>query len=193
MSRWYNHGVAPKIVYVSRLGDDISYRDLPSDLKTDEVADHFGAVPEESINTGGVIVCGSHGEVSNDPLLNEVFAIRSNGVTTTGGNVLDNQKHVVWTEVNLFSDDQLRQRMAWALAQILTVVPSNVDGQERTELYTSYYDIFVRHAFGNYRDILGEISYSPIMAEHLSYLRSKSHAYVYLDNKRISRADENCK
>lgn len=30
------------------------------------------------------------------------------------------------------------------------------------------------------------------MAEHLSYLRSKSHSYVYEDeDKRISRADEN--
>ena len=30
------------------------------------------------------------------------------------------------------------------------------------------------------------------MAEHLSYLRSKSHSYVYDDeDKRVSRADEN--
>ena len=49
-------------------------------------------------------------------------------------------------------------------------------------------DIFVKHAFGNYRDILAETSYHPLMAEHLSYLRSKSHSYVYEDeDKRISR------
>ena len=30
------------------------------------------------------------------------------------------------------------------------------------------------------------------MAEHLSYLESKSHSYVYQDeDKRVSRADEN--
>ena len=30
------------------------------------------------------------------------------------------------------------------------------------------------------------------MAEHLSYLKSKSHSYVYeFENKRIARADEN--
>ena len=35
-------------------------------------------------------------------------------------------------------------------------------------------------------------SYSPLMAEHLSYLSSKSHSYVYQDeDKRISNADEN--
>ena len=53
-------------------------------------------------------------------------------------------------------------------------------------------DIFVKHAFGTYRDVLAEASFAPLMAEHLSYLRSKSHSYIYKqDNKRISSADEN--
>ena len=40
--------------------------------------------------------------------------------------------------------------------------------------------------------MLAEASFSPLMAEHLSYLRSKSHSYIYNDdNKRISSADEN--
>jgi hypothetical protein len=29
---------------------------------------------------------------------------------------MNNQKDVVWTEIALFAQDQLRQRMAWALA-----------------------------------------------------------------------------
>jgi 23S rRNA A2030 N6-methylase RlmJ len=45
----------------------------------------------------------------------------------------------------------------------------------------NYYDIFVRNAFGNYFDILKEVSYSPMMAEMLSYLSSKSAAYVLED------------
>ena len=56
----------------------------------------------------------------------------------------------------------------------------------------NYYDIFVRNAFGNYRDILQEIAYSPLQAEHLTYLASKSHAYIFEDeDKRVSSADEN--
>ena len=47
-----------------------------------------------------------------------------------------------------------------------------------SEMFVSYYDIFVRHAFGNYRDILKEISYNPLMAENLSFLGSKSSAYM---------------
>ena len=54
----------------------------------------------------------------------------------------------------------------------------------RSEMFLSYYDIFVRHSFGNYRDILKEISYNPLMAENLSFLGSKSSAYM-LERYRI--------
>ena len=47
-----------------------------------------------------------------------------------------------------------------------------------TERYLSYYDIFVRNAFGNYRDILKEISYNPVMAMTLSFIDSKSSGYM---------------
>lgn len=87
---------------------------------------------------------------------------------------MDNQKHVVWSEIALNGEDQLRQRMAWALCQIVTTVPSNIDTRFQTEIYTEYYDkVCVKHAFGNYRDLLKEAAYSPLMAEHLSYLKSK--------------------
>jgi len=155
MSRWYNNANPPDIVYVTRLGDSVAYRDLPNDLKTDAVAQYFGATPE-SVTEGGVIVCGSIGEVSNEPALNEVFDVRSNEQATTSSDNFNNQKSVVWTEIALNGQDQLRQRMAWALAQIVTTVPGNIDAYDRTESYLHYYDIFVRHAFGNYRDILAE-------------------------------------
>ena len=82
--------------------------------------------------------------------------------------------------------------MTWALPQIVTTVPGNINAAKWTKTYLSYYNIFVRHAFGNYRDILSKTSFSPLMAEHLSYLRSKSHPYVYRqEDKRVLRADEN--
>ncbi|KAL7537288.1 hypothetical protein ACHAXR_008774, partial [Thalassiosira sp. AJA248-18] len=192
MSRWYNNVGIPNIVYVSKLGDSIAYRDLPNDLKTDSIAEYFGATPVQNVIDGGIIVCGSIGEVGNDPTLEETFDVRSNEFTTSSPFEQNNQKQVVWTEIAIYKEDQLRQRMAWALAQIVTTVPGNIDAFDRTEVYTHYYDIFVKHAFGNYRNILAEASYSPLMAEHLSYLKGKSHSYVYEDeDKRISRADEN--
>lgn len=37
---------------------------------------------------------------------------------------------------------------------------------------TNYYDILVRHAFGNYRDLLEEVTLSPMMGLYLTTLRS---------------------
>ena len=64
--------------------------------------------------------------------------------------------------------------------KIVVVVKSAIEHQyEFAEQFLVYYDIFVRHCFGNYRDILKEISYNPLMAENLSFLGSKSSAYMF--------------
>ena len=154
MDRWESNKNTPNVEYISRLGEEIAYRDLPSDLKTDDIADYFGATPTPV--EGGVIVCGSHSEVSNDPTLTEHFDVRSDEHTTQSSDFYNNQKSVVWTEVAQTAADQLRQRMAWALAQIVTTVPGNINAYDRTEVYLNYYDIFVKHAFGNYRNVMAE-------------------------------------
>ena len=58
-------------------------------------------------------------------------------------------------------------------------------------MFVNYHDIFVRNAFGNYRDILREVSYSPMMAEMLSFLDSASSVYALIREGRVSRPDEN--
>ena len=57
-----------------------------------------------------------------------------------------NQKKNVWSMVALDpnTNDQLRQRVAWALSQILIVTPNQIDGVEYAEPYLKYYDIFVK-------------------------------------------------
>ena len=61
MSRWDNNAQAPNIEFVARFGDSIVYRDLPNDLKTDGIAEKFGAISDQVLE-GGVVVCGSAGE-----------------------------------------------------------------------------------------------------------------------------------
>ena len=45
------------------------------------------------------------------------------------------------------------------------------------ETWHAYFDIFVRNAFGNFRDVLREVSYSPMMATYLTFLQNKGIAY----------------
>lgn len=69
-------------------------------------------------------------------------------------------------------DDQLRQRMAFALSQILVISRQSTLGQF-SHTIAAYMDILTRSAFGNFRDLLEEVTYSPAMAVYLTYLRNE--------------------
>jgi hypothetical protein len=86
--------------------------------------------------------------------------------------VCQNGKMMVWQMVALHSPDQLRQRMAWALAQIYLLGENGYPKQKEIETWTVFYDIFVRNAFGNLRDILRAVSWSPQMGRYLTFRRS---------------------
>lgn len=69
----------------------------------------------------------------------------------------------------VYGDDQLRRRVSWALHQIWVV--SGVDTQQsRWEL--EYIKILDKHAFGNYRDLMKEMTLNPAMGNYLDMMRS---------------------
>lgn len=86
-------------------------------------------------------------------------------------------------------DDQLRQRVAWAFAQILVSDGGYMDGN--TEPYLHFYDIFVKNAFGNFRTMLKEISFSPLMGKSLTFMGSRSSDQVRLTTGAHVFPDEN--
>lgn len=96
-----------------------------------------------------------------------------------GGTVVDSweityARHQIWWEAALNADDQLRQRMAFALSEIMVVSDSEglgLSGFQRG--VTSYYDLFVKHAFGNFRDLLDEVTLHPAMGDFLSLTRNQ--------------------
>ena len=67
-------------------------------------------------------------------------------------------------------DDQLRQRVAYALSQILVTSLRDANLENRALGMADYYDIFVRHAFGNFRDIVQEVTLHPCMGRYLSHI-----------------------
>ena len=48
----------------------------------------------------------------------------------------------------------------------------------------------MRNAFGNYRDVMKEVSYSPVMGDMLTYVGSQSTAFVLEDEGNLEYADE---
>jgi len=76
-----------------------------------------------------------------------------------------------WWDQNIKGNDKLRQRVAFALSQIL-VVSTNSNLDEFGEGLASYYDNFMRHSFGNYKDLLLDVSLDPNMGYYLSHLNN---------------------
>ncbi len=73
----------------------------------------------------------------------------------------------VWWRHAVNADDQLRQRVAFALSEIFVISSADGLGDEQPGL-ANYYDILLRHSFGNYRELIEEITLNPVMGEYLS-------------------------
>ncbi|CAB9519484.1 Protein of unknown function (DUF1800) [Seminavis robusta] len=191
-----------------KLGQEFDYYKLPQYLQTEEVASALGltlsadAVAAEAAETtegsnGATLVCGSPFEVGNQPSLGGstyrgAYDPSTSEFMTTQWGPLRAEREMIWLNTVLNDEGQLRQRAAWALSQILSVHPPDVpDGQALVEPFLNYYDIFVRNAFGNYIDVLKEVSYSPIMADMLTFYGGRSTAEVYEDEQTLEFADEN--
>lgn len=94
-------------------------------------------------------------------------------------------RHNAWWETVITGDDQLRQRVAFALSEILVIS----DAHNFTGLQfgaADYHDILIRHAFGNYRDLLQDVTLHPIMGIFLSMIKNEK-----ADPEKNIRPDEN--
>jgi len=79
--------------------------------------------------------------------------------------------HYSWWQYLMTSDDDLRQRIAMALSEILVI--SEVSSfKNNAYALTQYYDILLNHSFGNYRDLLQDITFNLAMGIYLTFLNN---------------------
>ncbi len=90
-----------------------------------------------------------------------------------------------WTRFAVTGQDQLRQRVAFALSQIMVVSELSALGQYPLALST-YYDILAQNAFGNFRELMEQVTLNPAMGVYLSMLGNQKP-----DPQRNIRPDEN--
>lgn len=74
----------------------------------------------------------------------------------------------IWKQA-ILGPDQLRQRVALALSEIF-VVSAEDDDLGRAEPVAAYMDLLNRNAFGNFRQLLEEVTLSPSMGAYLDML-----------------------
>jgi uncharacterized protein (DUF1800 family) len=89
------------------------------------------------------------------------------------GNISESTFYESWWQQAVAGDDQLRQRVTFALSQIFVVsfADSNVRSYPRG--MASYYDTLGQHAFGNYRQLLEAVTLHPMMGMYLTMMRNQ--------------------
>jgi uncharacterized protein (DUF1800 family) len=76
-----------------------------------------------------------------------------------------------WTNA-ISGQDQLRQRVAFALHETLVVSINSAGLANRPYALPAYYDVLVRDAFSNYRQLLEDITLNPAMGAYLNMLQN---------------------
>ena len=76
-----------------------------------------------------------------------------------------------WTHA-ISGQDQLRQRVAFALSEILVTSINSAGLANRPYALPAYYDVLVRDAFGNYRQVLEDVTLNPAMGAYLDMLQN---------------------
>ena len=84
-------------------------------------------------------------------------------------------------------EDQLRQRMAFALSEIFVISMQNESVQPQVRGVASYYDMLGQHAFGNFRDLLEGVALHPMMGLYLSHLRNQKETATRTPDENFAR------
>ncbi len=105
----------------------------------------------------------------------------------TGSNLSQNQFFESFWQQVANGDDQLRQRVTYALSQIFVAsfLDSNVANYPRG--VASYYDMLGTYAFGNYRNLLEAVSLHPMMGIYLTSMRNQKESGTRVPDENYAR------
>lgn len=84
-------------------------------------------------------------------------------------------------------DDQLRQRVTFALSQIFVISSQNDSLATMPRGVASYYDMLGAHAFGDFRELLEGVTRHPMMGLYLSALRNQKTVGARVPDENYAR------
>jgi len=100
--------------------------------------------------------------------------------------VCQNARHDTWWQIGVRGEDQLRQRVAFALSQFFVISELGDNIGYSQQAISDYYDTLAVHGLGNFRTLLEEVSLHPLMGRYLGMLQNEKA------NPRVnSEPDEN--
>lgn len=124
------------------------------------------------------------------PTLHLAYARNPLQSVDTQNRVINNGRSTSWLLASANAEDQLRQRMAFLLSEIFVVSNKVTNGiRDFNVAYVSYYDMLLNNAFGNFRDLLYEVTLNSVMGQYLSMAGNQRRNLNA--NPPIVRPDEN--
>lgn len=75
--------------------------------------------------------------------------------------------YMVWNQL-MTAPDAVRKRLALALSEFFVVSLTGLDFAWRSHAMAHYWDTLARHALGNFRDLLEEVTLNPAMGHYLN-------------------------
>jgi uncharacterized protein (DUF1800 family) len=88
-----------------------------------------------------------------------------------------------WWQTMLTAPDQLRQRVAFALSEMFVVSTNSVNARS----VTTYQNTLANDAFGNFYNIMQDVTLSPAMGGYLNMLNSAKPATGQIANENYAR------
>ncbi|MDR3388766.1 MAG: DUF1800 family protein [Rudaea sp.] len=95
-----------------------------------------------------------------------------NARTAGAQNVSQTQRLNRWFWQATYAPDQLRQRMAFALSQIMVVSDQASTISQDVVPMAAYQDLLANDGFGSYRQLIGDVTYNPTMGKYLNAFRN---------------------
>ena len=77
-----------------------------------------------------------------------------------------------WLTLNKNSPGLLRERMAFALSQIFVINDRSDEIEDFGQIVAQYHDLMTQNAFGNYKNLLTNVTYNPLMGRFLTFYQN---------------------
>ena len=139
----------------------------------------FGAIPRDYEQLRSLI----DQDGANRLQVYELWIDQQISAPRTSMQDLDNHTYSVFSEysqsslkresfwpIALYANDQLRQRMTFALSEILVISTENSMIRNRPQGLGSYWDTLANESFGSYKALLKDVTLHPMMGVYLSHL-----------------------
>jgi uncharacterized protein (DUF1800 family) len=107
-----------------------------------------------------------------DALLAQLDAGAFDGIGANTDHVAAIFSRLAWWHRAVTAEDQLRQRVTYALSQIFVVSDDLNTLRRQPHAISNYVDMLASHAFGNFGELLLDVALHPSMGVYLSHLNN---------------------